>query len=110
MHDLTPEDRILTTLPLFHVGGLNNLTTPALQAGCTVVLAGGIAGEPGSGPHMVHPLRCKAIASARLKNDEVAGDLGVAAAGRTCCRSAGSPRRSSSARCCGTGPAWSGWG
>lgn len=38
MHGLTPEDRILTTLPLFHVGGLNNLTTPALQAGCTVVL------------------------------------------------------------------------
>ncbi len=38
MHDLRPEDRILTTLPLFHVGGLNNLTTPALQAGCTVVL------------------------------------------------------------------------
>jgi len=38
MHDLTADDRILTTLPLFHVGGLNNLTTPALQAGCTVVL------------------------------------------------------------------------
>jgi fatty-acyl-CoA synthase len=38
MHDLKPEDIILTTLPLFHVGGLNNLTTPALQAGCTVVL------------------------------------------------------------------------
>ena len=38
MHDLTPQDRILTTLPLFHVGGLNNLTMPALQAGCTVVL------------------------------------------------------------------------
>jgi fatty-acyl-CoA synthase len=38
MHDLTPNDVILTTLPLFHVGGLNNQTTPALQAGCTVVL------------------------------------------------------------------------
>ena len=38
MHELTPADRILTTLPLFHVGGLNNLTTPALRAGCTVVL------------------------------------------------------------------------
>ena len=38
MHELRPEDRILTTLPLFHVGGLNNLTTPALQAGCSVVL------------------------------------------------------------------------
>ncbi|MBL8480019.1 MAG: long-chain fatty acid--CoA ligase [Sterolibacteriaceae bacterium] len=38
MHGLTAGDVILNTLPLFHVGGLNNLTTPALQAGCTVVL------------------------------------------------------------------------
>jgi fatty-acyl-CoA synthase len=38
LHQLTAEDRILTTLPLFHVGGLNNLTTPALQAGCSVIL------------------------------------------------------------------------
>ncbi|MDP1611013.1 MAG: AMP-binding protein [Sulfuritalea sp.] len=38
MHELTADDIILTTLPLFHVGGLNNQTTPALQAGCTVVL------------------------------------------------------------------------
>ncbi|TSA15602.1 MAG: long-chain fatty acid--CoA ligase [Betaproteobacteria bacterium] len=38
LHDLVPEDRILNTLPLFHVGGLNNLTTPALKMGCTVVL------------------------------------------------------------------------
>ncbi|KAF0163240.1 MAG: fc [Rhodocyclaceae bacterium] len=38
MHDLTANDIILTTLPLFHVGGLNNQTTPALQTGCTVVL------------------------------------------------------------------------
>ncbi|TRZ56195.1 MAG: long-chain fatty acid--CoA ligase [Rhodocyclaceae bacterium] len=38
MHDMTAADRILTTLPLFHVGGLNILTTPALQAGASVVL------------------------------------------------------------------------
>ena len=38
MHELAADDVILTTLPLFHVGGLNNQTTPALQAGCTVVL------------------------------------------------------------------------
>ena len=38
MHDLTADDIILTTLPLFHVGGLNNQTTPALGTGCTVVL------------------------------------------------------------------------
>jgi len=38
MHDLTANDVILNTLPLFHVGGLNNLTTPGLKAGCSVVL------------------------------------------------------------------------
>ncbi|MBI2235425.1 MAG: AMP-binding protein [Magnetospirillum sp.] len=38
MHDLTSADRILTTLPLFHVGGLNILTVPALHAGATVIL------------------------------------------------------------------------
>lgn len=38
MHDLRPEDVILTTLPLFHVGGLNIQTTPALAIGATVVL------------------------------------------------------------------------
>ena len=38
MHALTSEDRVLTTLPLFHVGGLNIQTLPALQAGCCVTL------------------------------------------------------------------------
>ncbi len=38
MHDLTSADHILTTLPLFHVGGLNIQTTPALHAGATVTL------------------------------------------------------------------------
>jgi fatty-acyl-CoA synthase len=38
MHALTADDRVLTTLPLFHVGGLNIQTTPALRAGCTVTL------------------------------------------------------------------------
>ncbi len=38
MHDMTAADHILTVLPLFHVGGLNILTTPALQLGATVTL------------------------------------------------------------------------
>ncbi len=38
MHDLTSADRVLTTLPMFHVGGLNIQTLPALHAGATVVL------------------------------------------------------------------------
>jgi fatty-acyl-CoA synthase len=38
MHDLTADDHVLTVLPLFHVGGLNIQTTPALQLGATVTL------------------------------------------------------------------------
>ncbi|HKS63884.1 MAG TPA: AMP-binding protein, partial [Xanthobacteraceae bacterium] len=38
MHDMTAGDHILTALPLFHVGGLNIQTTPALQLGATVTL------------------------------------------------------------------------
>jgi fatty-acyl-CoA synthase len=38
MHELTARDHVLTVLPLFHVGGLNIQTTPALQAGATVTL------------------------------------------------------------------------
>ncbi|MGI9260890.1 MAG: class I adenylate-forming enzyme family protein, partial [Woeseiaceae bacterium] len=38
MHDLRHDDHVLTTLPFFHVGGLNIQTTPALQVGATVTL------------------------------------------------------------------------
>jgi len=38
MHGLTARDRVLTTLPMFHVGGLNIQTLPAFYAGATVVL------------------------------------------------------------------------
>jgi fatty-acyl-CoA synthase len=38
MHDLTASDHVLTVLPLFHVGGLNIQTTPALQIGASVTL------------------------------------------------------------------------
>lgn len=38
MHALRADDRVLTTLPLFHVGGLNIQTLPSLRAGCTVTL------------------------------------------------------------------------
>jgi hypothetical protein len=41
----------------------------------------------GFGPHLVHPLRCLAIASARLKNDKGRRrDLGAAAARRSAAR------------------------
>jgi fatty-acyl-CoA synthase len=37
-HDLSQADHVLSPLPLFHVGGLNNQTLPALLAGATVTL------------------------------------------------------------------------
>jgi fatty-acyl-CoA synthase len=37
-HDMTAADHVLTVLPMFHVGGLNIQTTPALQLGATVTL------------------------------------------------------------------------
>ncbi|MFN3351435.1 long-chain-fatty-acid--CoA ligase [Pseudorhodoplanes sp.] len=37
-HDMRSDDHILTYLPLFHVGGLNIQTTPALQLGATVTV------------------------------------------------------------------------
>ena len=37
-HDMTHDDHVLTVLPLFHAGGLNNQTLPALLAGATVTL------------------------------------------------------------------------
>jgi fatty-acyl-CoA synthase len=37
-HELTAEDHVLTALPMFHVGGLNIQTLPALLAGATVTL------------------------------------------------------------------------
>ena len=37
-HDLTSHDRVLTAIPLFHVGGLNIQTLPALLGGAAVLL------------------------------------------------------------------------
>lgn len=36
--DLTSQDEVLTCLPMFHVGGMNIQTTPALYAGATVTI------------------------------------------------------------------------
>ena len=38
MHAMTADDHILTVLPMFHVGGLNIQTLPALKCGATVTL------------------------------------------------------------------------
>ena len=68
MHDMTAADHILTVLPLFHVGGLNIQTTPALQVGATVTLHPRFA--PGATLDAIandrlrlagHPIRCRGI-------------------------------------------------
>jgi fatty-acyl-CoA synthase len=46
MHDMTADDHVLTVLPMFHVGGLNIQTTPALQLGATVTIHARFAPEP----------------------------------------------------------------
>jgi fatty-acyl-CoA synthase len=38
MHDMSGSDHVLTTIPLFHVGGMNVQTLPCLHAGGTVTL------------------------------------------------------------------------
>ncbi len=38
LHDMTSQDVILTVLPLFHVGGLNNQTSAGFYAGATILL------------------------------------------------------------------------
>src|SRR4051812_29252052 len=38
MHGLGSDDRVLTVLPFFHVGGLNIQTTPALHHGASVIV------------------------------------------------------------------------
>lgn len=38
MHDMSSFDVVLTSLPLFHVGGLNIQTLPALHCGASVIL------------------------------------------------------------------------
>src|SRR5579859_5141722 len=60
--------------------------------------------------HLVHPLRCKAIASARLKKTRSTPPSWRSYCARTCSPRPGSPRRrcASSARWYGTASAWSG--
>jgi hypothetical protein len=64
------------------IGGLPAGTPVAFEAAYGWGWLVELLDDYGFGPHLVHPLRCKAIASARLKNDKGRrGDLGAAAAG-----------------------------
>ena len=58
-----PMLRLIGELPAGHAGGVRG----CVRLGWLVELLE----DYGFDPHLVHPLRCKAIASARLKNDKV---------------------------------------
>jgi transposase len=53
------------------IGSLPPGTPAAFEAGYGSGWLAGLLEDYGFAPHLVHPLRCKAIASARLKNDKV---------------------------------------
>jgi len=64
------------------IGGLPPGTPAAFEAAYGTSWLVQLLEDYGFAPHLVHPSRCKAIASARLKNDKGRrGDLGPAAAG-----------------------------
>ena len=64
------------------IGGLPPGTPVAFEAAFGWGWLVALLEDYGFAPHLVHPSRCKAIASARLKNDKGRrGDLGPAAAG-----------------------------
>src|SRR5205823_7601678 len=63
------------------LGGLPRGTPVAFEAAFGWGWLAGLLEDYGFDTHLVHPLRCKAIASARLKNDKGRrGHLGAAAA------------------------------
>ena len=65
------------------IGGLPPGTPAAFEAAYGTSWLAGLLEDYGFAPHLVHALRCKAIASARLKNDKGRRrDLGAAAARR----------------------------
>ena len=65
------------------IGGLPPGTPAAFEAGFGTTWLVELLEDYGFAPHLVHPSRCKAIASARLKNDKGRRrDLGTAAARR----------------------------
>src|SRR6185295_9349794 len=61
-------------------------------------------------PHLVHPLQCKAIASARLKNDKVDAAILAQLLRADLLPEAWIAPPASCGRCCGTGRSWSGCG
>src|SRR5690349_18960008 len=74
------------------IGGLPPGTPAAFEAAFGWGWLVEVLEDYGFDPHLAHPLQCKAIASARLKNDKGRrGDPGAAAAGRSAARGVDRP-------------------
>ncbi len=96
MHDLTSADVVLTTLPLFHVGGLNIQTLPALHCGATVVLHPRFDPEQAIDALERDGVTLTVLVPAQLELDRAARRGGRGPTSRGCARSP--PDRRSSAR------------
>jgi hypothetical protein len=92
------------------IGDLPPGTPVAFEAAFGWGWLAGLLEDYGFEAHLVHPLRCKAIASARLKNDKVDAAILAQLLRADLLPEAWIARRrsASSGRCCGTGPGWSG--
>ena len=74
------------------IGGLPPGTPAAFEAAFGTGWLVELLGAYGFDPHLVHPSRCKAIASARLKNDRVDAGTGCSWSGCGPCCATGSTR------------------
>ena len=82
------------------IGGLPAGTPVAFEAAYGWGWLVELLEDYGFDPHLVHPLRYKAVASARLKNDKGrCGDLGAAAAGGPAARGVDRAAAGASAPC-----------
>ena len=94
------------------IGGLPPGTPAAFEAAFGWGWLVELLEDYGFDPHLVHPLQCKAIASARLKNDKVDAAILAQLLRADLLPEAwiAPPRCGSSGRCCGTEPSWCGCG
>ena len=91
------------------IGDLPSGTPVAFEAAFGWGWLAGLLEDYGFEAHLVHPLRCKAIASARLKNDKGRRrDLGTAAAGGPAARSLDCPAAGAGAAGAAAAPGLSG--
>jgi hypothetical protein len=93
------------------IGGLPPGTPAAFEAAFGWGWLVELLEDYGFAPHLVHPLRCKAIASARLKNDKVDAAILAQLLRADLLPEAwiAPPQVRQLRRCCATGPAWCGW-